>query len=149
MDDKEVLFAQARTQSKLDAILLEREPQTTKEKRDEFADRAIRVVVALQSMMTKANIIKAFRASGEIPPDGKDFLDTKMSALQADLSLIDWQAYRDAYEGGVNIMRQKGMLTEADMDALGVPKTVTNDRRSKPKDQRPLPNQRGTKNTLV
>ena len=71
-------------------------------------------------------------------------LDKKLSLYQYidDYSLEEIAAMRSAFPYHVEIMRLKGKLTEADMDASDVPASRNNDKRRIPKDERVLHQQR-------
>ena len=69
-------------------------------------------------------------------------LDRKLALYSGDIPPEDLESMRMGFDECVEIMRSTGALTEAQMDALGVPNYWTSDSRSLPKDERVLHHQR-------
>lgn len=143
----DVLEFRKAAQSKLDTLLdTHAKFITTKSRRSMITDRILRIVHAYQKALTRDMIIHSFQKSGQLIREGsvhQDFLDSKLALCTTKLTLVQVQACRVAFPELLAIAKLNGKITEAEMDNAGIPKVKdSTDRRSKPKDERPLHNQR-------
>ena len=69
-------------------------------------------------------------------------LERKLSLYRGEISTLELIAMKNSFATCVDLMRDTGRLTEAEMDDLGVSNSITGDSRQVPKDQRVLHQQR-------
>jgi hypothetical protein len=133
----------------IEAAFLQHSSKTAKARRVLVAQMLIQIVAAYKRVLTAGMITKSFVKSGQviIPSSGfKDFLDSKMAQCTTKMTLQQTQIIRKAFPGLVELAKKNGSISDAEMDEAGIPRHVPDkslvDKRAKPKDQRPLQNQR-------
>ena len=138
---------------RIQAAIRKHSPQTTPAHSELVARMIVRIVVSYQQVVTTRFGVDSFVATGQlIPPNSahKDFLDSKIALCTnwSKLTSAQHTAIRAAFRKCVELVKSNGMITEEEMDELGIPADDElveglTDRRVKPKDERPLHNQRG------
>ena len=136
-------------QAKILAAFLLHSPTVPLVRRTLVCNHILRIIASYQRVVTSTMIKKSFMKSGQLIPPGsahQDFLDSKLALCSTKLTATQGEAIRAGFPALVALAKLKGKLTEAEMDAAGIPKhqpgKVLIDKRAKPKDQRPLHNQR-------
>ena len=135
--------------AKIQAAFLLHSPAVPPARCQLVGNMIIRIIASYQRVVTSTMIKKSFVKSGQLIPDGsahQDFLDSKLSLCSTKMTAPQGEAIRAGFPVLVALAKLNGKLTEDEMDVAGIPKhqpgKVLIDKRPKPKDQRPLHNQR-------
>jgi hypothetical protein len=139
MGREEVESSTAELRKRLTALMGEKKPHLSSEKRKAMVGAAARVVVASQTSMTRKVVQESFAKTGQFKGSGLDF-DAKMACTTYKLSAAEMTTMRTHFEPLTEKMRQQGFIEEAQMDAAGIAKVA--DGKSKVKSDRSFPKQR-------
>ena len=130
-------------QTRLKKILLERitmdgEHRFTSAKRSLICDALMQIVYSMQHVLTPEVIKGGYRRIGQYPVS----LATAMGRCSRQITARDMDNIREKMPGLVTIFRSTGRLTEEEMDAAGIISVNHEASNSRPKDDRPLHQQR-------
>jgi hypothetical protein len=143
----DALISREGMQAHLDKLLADEVPHIPKAKRNAQVNGIIRLIYIYQCVLIKSIIQHSFIKSGQAN-DGSAAVG-KFSLYDAQIKLFPGlitqhqvdliQTNKDEL---VSIARQNGKIKDSEFVALGFELMKSNDKRTAPKDERPLPNQR-------
>jgi hypothetical protein len=148
LDKEHALFANRGNQRRLDDMFKGMLPGLSKHKRDDLVDGTLRVMGAYRNLPLSKMIQDSFEKSGLGGAGATDILAAQLALGTGQISAEQMQQMRSAWLPCVDLFKQHGQLTEAMLDAAGVPQPVFPaylvDSRQTPHDERPMENQRST-----
>ena len=118
-------------------------PTWEKKRREMLTDKLMRVLTAYRDVLRPYLIVDSFKKVGQLPDDDEDFFESKLSLCKINIPLPVYYHLKKKFPECVQEFRDHGKLRESFMDEIGVPKDdESSDRRTVPKDQRVLYQQR-------